>query len=95
MHNMTATEWRECIKNTLRGFFTLTLPSGIVIHGCQLHEKNARRWIGLPARPYTKDDGTTAYARIIEFISADLHQKFQAAALGAVDALLETTGGQG
>jgi hypothetical protein len=87
MNNMIASEWREHTKNTLRGFFTLTLPSGIAIHGCQLHEKNGRRWVGLPARPYQKD-GKTEYARILEFNSAGTHAVFQEQALAAVDALL-------
>lgn len=84
--------WKAYEKNTLRGFLSLTLPSGLVIHNCTYHEKADARWIGLPARQYSKDDGTTSYTPLIEFNTKDIRQRFQAAALRAVDAFLR--GGQ-
>jgi hypothetical protein len=44
-------------KNTLRGIFTLVLPSGLIISGCMLHEKNGKRWVSLHAREYTDQQG--------------------------------------
>jgi hypothetical protein len=41
------------VKNTLRGFFTVAFPSGLIIRDCMLHEKNGKRWVSLPAREYT------------------------------------------
>ena len=43
-----ASDWRGLERNTLRGFFRLTLPSGIQINDCTFHEKGESRWIGLP-----------------------------------------------
>jgi hypothetical protein len=85
--NQIARNWKEHTRNTLKGFFDLELPSGLIIHDCMLHEKNGKRWVGLPARPYQKD-GKTEYARILGFDSAEAHARFQEEAVAAVDALL-------
>ena len=41
-----ATNWKPLERNTLKGFVDLTLPSGLIIHGCSLHRKNESRWMG-------------------------------------------------
>jgi hypothetical protein len=49
---ITASDWGPLVRNTLRGFCTVTLsPSGIVLHECTLHEMGDKRWISLPAKP--------------------------------------------
>jgi hypothetical protein len=78
-------EWKQVNRNTLIGVFTLHLPSGMLIHGAMLHQKNGSRWIGLPAREYQLN-GERKFARIIEFANKQTHEKFQASALAAVDA---------
>ena len=95
---ITATDWRPLERNTLRGFVTLRLaPSGIVIRECTVHEKDGKRWIGLPARPQTSKDGSPrldpktgkpAWQPIVEIAGRDERERFQATALAAVDKLL-------
>lgn len=85
----SVTNWKAHQKNTLQGFLSITLPSGLVINNCMLHEKNASGWIGLPARQYAKDDDSTSYAPLIEFASAEARRRFQTAALEAVDRFVE------
>ena len=46
-------EWKPLIKNTLRGFLSINLPNGMVIHNLTVHEKGKSRWIGLPAREWS------------------------------------------
>ncbi len=72
-------------KNTLKAFFSVELPSGLIIHGCTLHEKNGARWIGLPSRKFEKD-GKEGYAPIIEFRDRACLDKFRDAILEAIDA---------
>ena len=86
-------EWKPFEKNTLRGFLSLELPSGMIIHGCTVHEKNGARWIGLPARQFQKPDGEKSWSPLIEFVSKDSREKFQAAALAAVDSHLQKARG--
>ena len=87
--DLTISNWKAHEKNTLRAFLSLTLPSGIILHNCALHEKNGKRWIGLPSRQYTKDDGAVSYSPLIEFTNDDARRRFQAAALEAVDRFAE------
>ena len=52
-------------KNTLQGVFDLELPfGGMILRGCCLHEKEGNRWIGWPAKPYEKQDGTKSWSNI-------------------------------
>jgi hypothetical protein len=78
-------DFKSLAKNTLHGVFSATLPSGMVIHGLTLHEREGRRWIGLPAREYIDQTGGRQFARIIEFINRTTADRFQAAALEALD----------
>jgi hypothetical protein len=76
--------WHPLQKNTLQGFVSLELPSGMIIHDCTMHEKNGSRWIGLPARQFEKD-GERAWSPLVEFSSKEARNKFQDAALAAFD----------
>jgi hypothetical protein len=64
-------------KNTLRGFFDIELASGLILRGCTLHEKNERRWVGLPAKPYTGNDGGQTWAAIVDFRDKRTAARFQ------------------
>jgi hypothetical protein len=81
--------FRAFEKNSLRGFFDIALPSGMVLCGCTLHEKEGKRWIGLPAKPYTKDDGSQSWVRVIDFVDRETGRKFQQSVLPAVVAAFE------
>ena len=80
-------EWKAMKKgDSLQGFITLTLPSGMVLHECTLHERpNGARWIGMPARSYTAKDGSTSWVRVVDFSTKDAYERFQRQALAAVD----------
>jgi hypothetical protein len=76
--------FRHLDKNTLRASFDVELPSGMILCGCMLHEKGDKRWIGLPAKPYVKQDGSQSWAKIVDFVDRDTGDKFQKAVLRAV-----------
>ena len=82
-------DWKPLIKNTLRGFFTAILPSGIVIHNLTVHEKGEARWIGLPSREWTNDQGEKQYAKLIEFADRRTADKFRDQVLEALERTLE------
>jgi len=86
------TNWKRHEKSTLRAFLSLTLPSGLVLNNCSFHTKDRARWIGVPAQKYEKDDGTIAYTPLVEFDSKEARQRFQAAALAAVDRYMGAAG---
>jgi hypothetical protein len=76
---ITISNVKPLLKNTLRGFFDVELPSGLKLNGCQLHEKNDRRWIGLPAREWAKPDGSKSWTPMVEIPDRDARDKFMAA----------------
>jgi hypothetical protein len=87
--SMFVSNWKAHEKNTLQGFLSLNLPSGMVIHNCTFHRKGAAQWIGLPSRQYAKDDGSMSYAPLIEFATKDARERFKAAALEAIARFME------
>jgi DNA-binding cell septation regulator SpoVG len=80
-HEFAISDWKRYTKNTLRRFLTITLSSGMVLHGCALHEKGDARWIGLPSQKFSNGDGTTGYTALVEFASTDARDRFNAASL--------------
>ncbi|MGA8760157.1 MAG: hypothetical protein WB611_28325, partial [Stellaceae bacterium] len=94
---MIASDWRAVEKATLRGFFTLALPSGLIIKDCSVHEKNGRRWVGFPARVQVDIEGRVRrdpatgkvlYAQVIDIAGREQRDRFQVAALTAIDEML-------
>src|SRR5262245_65764515 len=76
---------RDCrphSKNTLRGFFTARLPSGLVLHDLMVHERDGARWIGFPGREWVNARGEKQYARFIDFASRVAGDRFRDAVLG-------------
>ena len=79
------TDWKPFERNTLRGFFSVTLPSGLVIHDCSLHEKGSSRWINFPSQIYTGKDGSTNYKPFLEFRDRKTSVNFRDQVLRALD----------
>jgi hypothetical protein len=83
-----ALDWKPMQRNTLQGFVTIVLPSGLRIRECSLHEKNGKRWVSLPGKPWTRQDGTTSYVAILDFADDEARFRFQRLALAAIDEML-------
>jgi hypothetical protein len=97
--SVRASNWRALQKNTLRGFVDLSLqPSGLVLRECSVHRTDAgRMWIGLPGKPQIDGEGRlrrdqndkALYAAVVDFTDKPARERFQTAALEAVEALLD------
>lgn len=88
---LTVTNWRPRESGSLRGFFSLVLPSGLIIHDCALFEKNNRRWVNLPSRQY-ESQGEKKFAPLVAFLDRDTEDDFQFHALAAIDKSEATRG---
>ena len=86
---ITVCNWKPLNNGSLRGFLTLTLPSGVVIHNCQLIETGGRRWVGLPSRRFLTAGGKAHYEPIIEFATRKARRNFERTALEAVKQFLK------
>ena len=82
-------DWKSHEKNTLQAFLSLSLRSGMILHGCSYHRRNDSRWVGVPGQKFTKADGSVGYTPIVEFTTDDAHRRFQEQAIAAVDRYLE------
>ncbi|HEY7388845.1 MAG TPA: hypothetical protein VH640_10065 [Bryobacteraceae bacterium] len=78
-------DFRPLNKNTLRGFFSAMLPSGLVFHDLMLHERDDARWVGFPAREWTDKSGVKQYVRFIEFRDRETANRFRDEILTALD----------
>jgi len=92
VRTITVSNWKPLNNQAIRGFLTLTLPSGLVIHNCHLVEVGDRRWVGLPSRRFVTAGGKVHYEPIIEFTTRKAHRNFAHAALEVVEAHLKTRG---
>jgi hypothetical protein len=72
-------------KNTLVGFFSATLPSGLVLNNLMLHAKGEARWIGFPAREWTDQNGAKQFAKLTTFPERATADKFRDQLLTALD----------
>ena len=93
---MTATDWKPLQRNSLQGFFTLHMASGLVLHECSFHQKDGKSWVGLPGKPQvtsegkhrTDQNGKRLYTPVVEIPDKEARARFQTAALAAVSTLL-------
>ena len=93
-HAVTCTAFKPFQRDTLQGFADLWLRSArLNIRGCAVHERNGKRWVQLPARPQldkdrqlVRDDADKIqYATVLEFDSREVADRFNAAALKAIE----------
>jgi hypothetical protein len=77
MTNFTITNSKLIRKGTLIGSFDLEMPSGLIVRGAMLFEKDSKRWISFPSKEWTKQDGTKGYFPLLEFASREIGYKFQ------------------
>lgn len=86
------TEWRPLIKNTLRGFCIIELPSGLIVREVSVHTKNGKAWASLPSRPQLDGDGRQVvnhagkkqYTALLGWRDRDLSDRFSIAVIDAV-----------
>jgi len=81
---MEVLNWRAFSKGSLRGFFTVVLPSGMRIHDCSLFEKDGSRWVNGPLHSFTSN-GKTTHKTLVEFVDKKTAGRFSAAVLAALD----------
>src|ERR1700730_5584602 len=64
-------------RNSLKDFFDLELASGMILADYTLHESHGKFWVGLPARPYAKPDGSQSWVKIVDFRDKATAYRFQ------------------
>src|SRR5262249_2608508 len=77
--------FRPADRNTLKGFFSVVMPPGMIVNDIALHVKGDSRWVTLPAREWTNSERERKWAPIVEFTTRDVADRFRDAVLAALD----------
>lgn len=92
---LVVADWRPLLKNTLRGFATVTLPNGLTISEIAVHVKDQRSWASFPGKPLTGRDGTPLldpgtgkqrYSVLLSWPDRPTANRFSGAVIDAVEA---------
>ena len=78
-------DWKPHEKGSLKGFFSASLPSGLILNSLMLHQRNGARWVAFPAREWVNAQGEKQYAQFVEFADRRTADKFRDALLDALD----------
>jgi hypothetical protein len=88
---MRLRNWRPCLRNTLRGFANVELPSGLQIDEIAVHVRRGRARASLPARPMLDTDGRHVvregkpqYTTIMRWRTRELADRWSAAVIELV-----------
>jgi hypothetical protein len=63
----------------------------MVIHNLTVHAKGEARWVGMPAREWTNEQGVKQYSPLIEFRDRATASRFRDQVLDALDKHLEAS----
>jgi hypothetical protein len=84
-------EWRPVLRNTLRGFCSVELPSGLQIDDIAVHVRGGKAWVSFPARPMLDADGRQVmrdgrlqYISMLRWQTRDLADRFSATVIELV-----------
>lgn len=86
-------EFTPLRSNTLFGFVTISVPE-MHLRICDItaHEKNGKRWVGLPAKPQVErsgsvrknEHGKTLYVSLLEFTDRETRDAFSARVIASL-----------
>ena len=92
MATITISDWKPRRKGALRGFVTVSMPSGMIVHAVCVFATNGKFWALPPSKPMVgrdgkvlvDDDGKTKYVPLIEFISKSVRDRWSEAVIAAL-----------
>ena len=79
-------KYKAVNKGSLLGFADFFVPKmGLEVYGCQLFQKDGRRWIQLPQKEYTDNAGEKKYLSIVRFRERNINDAFSKACVDAIE----------
>jgi hypothetical protein len=94
MSGMKIVDWRPLRRNTLLGFATVEMPSGMVMAEIGIMRADRGEWAAPPSKPQIDRDGVgmkdaagkLKYTPIISFTSKEVRDRFSNAVIEALRA---------
>ncbi len=91
---ITVDEWKPLHRNSMRGFMTATLPSGMILHDIVVHVSDAGPWAAPPSKPMIGRDGVAMkdaagkarYSPIVSFADKQTRERWSSAMIAALAA---------
>jgi len=85
-------EFTAVVRNTLRGFARVRLPSGMVLHDVAVHEKDGHAWASTASKARLARDGAVIrdatnkiqYSPVVGFASRELRARFSDQVIAAL-----------
>ena len=92
MATITISDWKPLTSGSLRGFVTISMPSGMIVREVSVYATNGKVWAKPPSKPMIDrngcvmldDAGKRRYAQIIEFSSAEIRHRWSEAVVAAL-----------
>lgn len=64
------------------------IPWQMTLHDVKIFEKGANRWLGMPSKEFTNDQGEKKYTDLVTFDNEGVKNRFRNQIMGAVDKFL-------
>jgi hypothetical protein len=92
MPSVTISDFKSLERYSLRGFCTVSLPSGMILHEVAIHLSNGAWWASPASRPQIGRDGTVLkgddnklkYTPIVSLDSKATRDRFSASVIDAL-----------
>jgi DNA-binding cell septation regulator SpoVG len=89
---IVVSDWKPLRKGSLRGFVTVSMPSGMTVHEVSIMQSNGRAWASPPSKPMIDRDGRVMlddagkrrYSPIIAFQSKEIRDRWSEAVIAAL-----------
>ena len=88
----SVSDWKPLRKGSLRGFVTVSMPSGMVVHEVAVYVTNGKAWAKPPSKPMIDrngcvmldDAGKKRYSPLFAFASAEIRHRWSEAVVAAL-----------
>lgn len=89
---ISVTDWKPMTRGTLRGFVTVSMPSGLILREVSIGQSHGRAWAMPPSKPMIDrngcvmldDAGKKRYSPLFEFASAEIRHRWSEAVVAAL-----------
>jgi hypothetical protein len=98
--SIVISNWKPVQKNSLLGFFSAQMPSGMIMNEISVHSSNGKLWASPPSKPMVGRDGIALkdengkvkYSPLIAFSDKSVRDKWSDAVVRALQAAVPGVG---
>ena len=92
MATITISDWKPLTSGSLRGFVTISMPSGMIVREVAVYVTNGKAWAKPPSKPMIDRNGCVMldaggkrrYSPLFEFASTEIRTRWSSAVIAAL-----------